>query len=79
MEGTCGGGPEGAQYRSRWHIKMNDHEHFFIGSEDGKEGVGVRERRGTRVIEGMEFEMEGGRSPVSEMYHRLSGKRGSLL
>lgn len=85
MEGTCGGGPEGAQYRSRWHIKMNDHEHFFIGSGDGNGngngnvGGGVRERRGTRVISGMEFEMEGGRSPVSEMYDRLSGKRGSIL
>jgi len=76
LEGTCGGGPEKEQYRSTWHIWMNQSEHFYIDSSD--ETVRQR-RRHTRTISGQEFEMEGSRTPVSEMYDRLSTKRTSLL
>jgi len=76
LEGTCGGGPENEQYRSTWHISMTRSEHFYIDSSD--EPVS-RRRKHTRTISGQEFEMEGSRTPVSEMYDRLSTKRTSIL
>lgn len=76
LEGTCGGGPENDQWKSTWYIWMKGSEHFYIDSGDWT----VRQRRrNTRTISGQEFEMEGSRGPVSEMYDRLSTKRTSLL
>lgn len=83
LEGTCGGGPEGEQWRSTWHIWMNRREHFYIESTDdpttkrgGKLGGGPQ--RGT--VEGIEMDA-GGKSPagIGQMYERMSMKRGSWL
>ena len=90
LEGTCGGGPEGEQFRSNWHIWMNGKQHFYIESTD----VPLPRKEKTwanRMMSGQEsgvvgqasgvesYEMDRGKSPVGEMYDRLSLKRGSWL
>ena len=82
LEGTCGGGPEGEQYRSTWHIWMNRFQHFYIESTDRP--LTQKEKTwGDRTVgrsTGVEnIEMDGSKSPVGEMYDRLSVKRGSWL
>ena len=74
LEGTCGGGPRAQHYKSTWHIWMNRNEHFYIDSTDDP-----LTRRRNQAMASSDIELEGSKSPVSEMYNRLSKKRSSLL
>ena len=76
LEGTCGGGPRKQHYRSTWHIWMNHNEHFYIESSDDPL---TRRRKQGRETSNQDIELDGSKSPVSEMYNRLSKKRSSLL
>ena len=76
LEGTCGGGPRKEHYQSNWHIGMNRSEHFYIESTDDPL---TRRRRHMRGMSSQDIELDGGKSPVSEMYNRLSKKRSSIL
>ena len=73
MEGTCGGGPRKEHYRSTWHIWMNRSEHFYVESTDDPD---VRTRRHTQNFPSKDIEMK---SPVSQMYNRLSKKRSGVF
>ena len=76
LEGTCGGGPRKQHYGSTWHIWMNRSEHFYIESTDDPT---TRRRRHSRNMPSSDIELSGSKSPVSEMYNRLSKKRSSIL
>ena len=73
MEGTCGGGPQPQHYNSTWHIGMNRNEHFYIESPDDP----LTRRR--RNFPNQDIELDMVKSPVAEMYNRLSKKRTSLF
>ena len=51
LEGSCGGGPEGAQLKSAWHIRLDRvRDHFFIESVDEPVEVQSVRRRKRDVI-----------------------------
>ncbi|KAL6713673.1 hypothetical protein ACLMJK_009138 [Lecanora helva] len=78
LEGTCGGGPMPKHYSSTWHIGMNRHEHFYIESPD--DPLTRRRRNFTNPINADEgFELETAKSPVADMYNRISKKRSTFL
>ncbi len=72
LEGTCGGGPRKEHYRSTWHIWMNRSEHFYIESTDDP----LTRRRGHKHEPSQDIDLK---SPVSQMYNRLSKKRSSVF
>ena len=78
LEGSCGGGPEAEQLKTNWHIRLErDRDHFLIESKD--EPPEVRQRRGKARERRKPWEIELQRSPVADMYEKLSRKRTSLL
>lgn len=73
LDGSCGGGPEGEQFKTNWFIKLDPtREHFYI--ENGG-SVPIRKRK--EAPRPLDYEMES--SPISRMYSKLSSNRGSLL
>jgi len=74
LEGSCGGGPEEEQFRMKWLINFDrQREHVFIETKGDTRGV--RRKKKDRRAAGL----EGGESPVADVYHKLSSKRSSLL
>jgi len=71
LAGSCGGGPEDEQLRSKWHIGM-DHDHFYIAGKSS----GVEPIPGSPVGYS-EFSCED--SPFTRLYSELSRKRRSIL
>lgn len=71
LAGSCGGGPQGDQYRVNWYVNQ-EKEHLFMESEEppGFRGGAHRKRR----PEGIEL----GESPMSRMYSKLSKRRSRL-
>ena len=77
MEGTCGGGPRREHYKSTWHIWMTPGEHFYIESTDDPVAKARRGQQGFGHAN--DIELQGSKSPVAEMYNRLSRKRSSMF
>ena len=72
LEGSCGSGPEGEQFRARWHIKKNaERDHLYIENHGG-----LPEKK-PKKLRKLDFEMDS--SPVESQYERLSSKHTSLL
>ena len=72
LEGSCGSGPEGEQFRARWHIKKNsERDHLYIENHGG-----LPEKK-PKKLRKLDFEMDS--SPVESQYERLASKHTSLL
>jgi hypothetical protein len=72
LEGSCGSGPEGEQFRAKWHIKKNlQRDHFYIENQGGLPTPRLKRSPPP------EYEMEN--SPAASQYERLAGKHTSLL
>lgn len=79
LEGSCGGGPEKEQFRTKWFIGCDkEREHFFV--HEGKVQPHPRRspRRPWRHHAGLEDDDEMLGSPLVNMYTKLS-KESSLL
>ena len=77
IEGSCGGGPEDEQFRTNWHITMDERRgHFEIGSRDTPSSIDLRKRAHRRTGL-LDDGMDG--SPLTELYTKLSKKRSTLL
>lgn len=73
LEGSCGSGPEGNQFRAKWQIKKNvERDHLYIESHGGLPTSKLK-----RTPPPPEYEMQN--SPATSQYERLAGKRTSLL
>ncbi len=72
LEGSCGGGPEGDQFRARWHIKRNaERDHLYIENQGGLPTPRLKRTPPP------EYEMDS--SPGVSQYERLASKHRSLL
>ena len=72
LEGSCGSGPEGEQFRARWHIKKDPgRDHLYVENHGG-----LPEKK-PKKLRPLDFEMDS--SPVESQYERLSSKHTSLL
>ena len=71
LAGSCGGGPEDEQLRSKWHIGM-DRDHFYIVGKDSQ----AEPMHGSPAGYS-EFSCED--SPFTRSYSELSRKRRSIL
>ncbi|MCJ1248653.1 hypothetical protein MMC30_005871 [Trapelia coarctata] len=71
LAGSCGGGPEDEQLRSKWHIGM-DHDHFYIAGKSSRVEPTHASPAGYS-----EFTCED--SPFTRSYSELSRKRRSIL
>lgn len=78
LEGSCGGGPEREQFRTRWFIRCEaEHDHFFIqeGEIQPEPHRTLRQRLRGDLPQDDDQTMG---SPLTNMYTKLS-KRSSIL
>lgn len=68
LAGSCGGGPEGEQYRVRWFVN-EDGEHVYMQSQEPLETLSKRRRKSFSE----RFEMSD--SPITRAYAKLSQRR----
>lgn len=83
LAGSCGGGPEREQFRTRWAIgHEKEHDHFFVTESDvqpaprrrsGRWGLG---RGGGGPADDDDHEMMG--TPLTNMYTKLSQRKSFL-
>lgn len=77
LEGACGGGPEGNQLLSSWHIELDKRrDHFFMRSLDVAGEGEVRRRRGTHRKSKNVGESEEDEGPIMDNNGRDRGSEG---